>query len=502
MDQIGESFRAYVLGQDVEGCAIERLDGDHIRITADHAIGSVTFYDLGEDFPEIVELSIVDPETPDEPRFFLHFELDDEGRAEQLFSEMADTLTQHDEFDTIRVLLCCTAGLTTTMFANKLQEAARTLSLDYSFEAIPLEEAKARGGEYDVVLLAPQVSYQRAAVAEAYPDAQVVNIPPKIFAAYDAGAALKLVMHLMSDNTVFATSGEPSLRVVRELTNDKRIMVVSVIARPRNSWMGWRIYDRGEVVDQGNVTKPRHDPRDIEDLLATLPLSGWKVSELDAVGIAMPGVVNRGTVLDTDKAFAALRHSAAASETHYELGRTLAERYGTKVFVDNNANAAAVGCYVSQESYDTVVFHTQQTGRPVGGQGIVVDGHLAKGRRNFAGELGPLFTAVHGDGWSRGDTSLTELAWTSEGMRKLVAPLLAADISLVAPDAIYVAVDLLDDMDALRDEVLAYFDGFKGYQADYLPDFVHVTDYRERISLGELALCLQKLHDPRPHRKH
>ena len=28
------------------------------------------------------------------------------------------------------------------------------------------------------------------------------------------------------------------------------------------------------------------------------------------------------------------------------------------------------------------------------------------------------------------------------------------------------------------------------------------VDYRERIAIGELALCLQKLHNPRPHRKH
>ena len=151
---------------------------------------------------------------------------------------------------------------------------------------------------------------------------------------------------------------------------------------------------------------------------------------------------------------------------------------------------------MSQDEYDSVVLHTQQTGFPVGGQGIVVDGHLLKGRKNFAGELGPLFGAVHTtdhDGRKQMD------AWTPEGMRKIVAPILASDVSLVAPDAIYVAVDLLDDMDALRDEMLAYFGGSLD---QYIPDLVHVSNYRERIALGELALCLQKLNNPRPHRKH
>jgi hypothetical protein len=164
--------------------------------------------------------------------------------------------------------------------------------------------------------------------------------------------------------------------------------------------------------------------------------------------------------------------------------------------VDNNANAAAVGCYVSQDDYDSVILHTQQTGYTIGGQGIVVDGHLVKGRKNYAGELGPLFTALndHPDFDHEWDES-----WSPEGMRRLVAPMLVAGITMVSPDAIYVAVDLLDDMDALHDEIATYF----GSTLEaYIPDLVRVTDYRELVALGELALCLQKLHNPRPHRKH
>lgn len=485
MSDLGKSFRAHVLAAQIPDCTISQVDDDHITLTTKHAVGAVNFYDLDEGLPEIVELSISDADGAGEPKFFLHFELDDEVRAKELFTEMTDVLSQQDHFDTTRILLCCTAGLTTTMFAGKLQEAAKTLSLDYSFEAIPLEQAKEQGGDFDAVLLAPQVGYQRKAVAEAFPDAVVVEIPPKVFASYDAGGALRMVMHLLSDHTVFPQEDGESLKFVRDIKNDARIMVVTVINRPQSTWIGWRIYDRGEVVDSGRFTKPRGDLRDVEDLLNTLHLQGWNVSDLDAVGIAVPGIVNRGTV-----AF------AGGTLTDYQLGRTLSKRYGTKVFVDNNANAAAVGCYVSQDKYDTVVLHTQQTGYTIGGQGIVIDGHLAKGRRNFAGELGPLFTAMNGHPdfdheW--GDS------WTAEGMRSLVAKMLVADIAIVSPDAIYVAVDLLDDMDALREEIATCF----GKTLDvYIPDLIRVTDYRERIALGELALCLQKLHNPRPHRKH
>ncbi|MBO7675648.1 MAG: ROK family protein [Atopobiaceae bacterium] len=484
MNQLGKDFRAYVLGLELEGCDIERVDDTHITLITHEARGEVNFYTF-ESMPEIVELRILDADCAGEPKFFLHFELTDLARAQELLDEMTSELLKHELYDTTRVLLCCTAGMTTSLFAAKLTEAAATLSLDYSFEAIPLEQAQAQGGSYDAVLLAPQVGYQRQAVAEAFPSAMVVEIPAKVFASFDVGGALRMLMHLLSDHTVFPEGDGKSLKAARELPNDKRIMVITAINRPRSSWIGWRIYDHGEVVDHGSVTKFSHNVRDVEDLLATLRIKGWDASQMDAIGIAVPGVVNRGTVA-----------IVAQNVTDYELGRTIAKRYGTKVFVDNNANAAAVGCYISQDDYDSVVLHTQQTGFPIGGQGMVVDGHLVKGRKNFAGELGPLFSALFGH-YAR--KQLIEMSWSPEGMRKLVAPLLAADATLLAPDAIFVAVDLLDDMDALKQEMAAYFGDER---EDFVPDLVRVTDYRERIALGELTLCLQKLAHPRPHRKH
>lgn len=481
MNRLGRDFRAYVLSTHIDDCSVHRVDDDRIELVTPRAVGSVGFYAFG-DAPEIVELSIVEKDRPDEPTFFLHFELTDEARAEELFLQMIDTLAQQDRFDTKRVLLCCTAGMTTSLFATKLQEAAHTLSLDYSFEAIPLEQAQEEGGTWDAVLLAPQVGYQRKAVAQAFPNAMVVEIPAKVFATFDVGGALRLVMHLLSDHTVFPATDTNSLKFMRQMANDKRIMCVTCIKRPRSTWTGWRIYDHGTLVGHGKSVKPKHDMHDIEDLIATLPAQGFAVEDLDAIGIAVPGVVCRGSVAFYD----------GNGEYTYDIGHRIAKRYHVKVYVENNARAAAIGCYVSQTDYDSLVLHTQQTGLHVGGQGIIIDGHASKGRKSFAGELSPLHFSQFG--FERDP----EKPWTPEGMRDLVARTLAADIAIVSPDAIFVAVDLIDDMDALRAEICRYFVD----KEKFVPDLIKVTDYRERIALGMLALCLQKLHNPRPHRKH
>ncbi|MEE0026316.1 MAG: hypothetical protein U0J70_01900, partial [Atopobiaceae bacterium] len=200
MDQLSKDFRAYVLGLDLAGCTIAQVDDTHVTLSTDKARGEVIFYTFNN-MPEIVELRIVDVDCDCDPKFFLHFELTDLQRAKELLEEMTNELLKNELYDTTRVLLCCTAGMTTSLFAAKLTEAAATLSLDYSFDAIPLEQARAEGGSYDAVLLAPQVGYQRQAVAEAFPDAVVVEIPAKIFATFDAGGALRMVMHLLSDHT-------------------------------------------------------------------------------------------------------------------------------------------------------------------------------------------------------------------------------------------------------------------------------------------------------------
>ena len=220
------------------------------------------------------------------------------------------------------------------------------------------------------------------------------------------------------------------------------------------------------------------DFRDIEDVLATVRLQGCHVEDLDAVGIAMPGIINRNSIsLPSDDI------------RDYDLGRMLEKRYGIEVYMDNDANAAAMGCYVSQTEYDSVVFHIQRTGILPCGEGIVVDGHMVKGRLNYAGELYSLSNVIDYS------SNVEDMIWTYEGMTEVVANYLAASICTVSPDAIFVACPLVTDMDALHKQIA------KAIPETYVPALFSVEDFRELMYLGELALCIDKLTHPRPHRK-
>ena len=105
--------------------------------------------------------------------------------------------------------------------------------------------------------------------------------------------------------------------------------------------------------------------------------------------------------------------------------------------------------------------------------------------------------------------SYTDALWSDEGMLQIARNVALAGISLISPEAFYFAVDTVDDMDELRraitstatnphGECLLAPNGkpLLGLPDDLVPSLHVVDDYVERVYLGEMALCLQKLRDP------
>lgn len=473
MELIGESFRNWILQQEVKGFVAAATDDDHIRFEGESALAEVNFYAM-DDAPEIVELRIEETRTG-ETTFFLHFELEEETRARQLALEMLDALADQGSGQAMRVLLTCTTGMTTSMFAAKMNEVAKLLSVGYEFSALPIGQAVAEASAYAAVLLAPQVGHRRSEVADAASGAPVIPLPARLFASYDAGAAVRLVVDALSGDS--SKADHELLRPKRDLKLAGRsVMLLSVIngteprCGARSTSIGYRVLKDGEIVLEGEAQKRDFGYRDVEDVLAAAALLGADVHALDAIAVSVPGTVIDGVVSMPNNGL-----------DDYDLQGHIAERYGVPVVVENNARAAAIGCYVSQDRYDSVAFHTQRTGAWVGGQGNVVHGRALRGLASQSGELVPIARRRY----DRDEAA--EMAWSPEGMRRIVADYLVDNVCMLAPQAVYVACELVDDMDALRGELAA------DLPERAIPELVAVDDYRERSYLGVLALGMQEI---------
>lgn len=59
----------------------------------------------------------------------------------------------------MNILLCCAAGMSTSMVVKKMKDAAEKQGKDYVIRAVDTEKAKAEAAAADVILIGPQVRY-------------------------------------------------------------------------------------------------------------------------------------------------------------------------------------------------------------------------------------------------------------------------------------------------------------------------------------------------------
>ncbi|WP_130835703.1 PTS sugar transporter subunit IIB [[Erwinia] mediterraneensis] len=60
----------------------------------------------------------------------------------------------------VKILLCCSAGMSTSMVVQRMEKAAVQLGIDASIAAVGTEEFSEKIVDYDCCLLGPQIKYK------------------------------------------------------------------------------------------------------------------------------------------------------------------------------------------------------------------------------------------------------------------------------------------------------------------------------------------------------
>ncbi|MCM3217533.1 PTS sugar transporter subunit IIB [Niallia taxi] len=63
-----------------------------------------------------------------------------------------------------KLLLVCAAGMSTSLLVNKMKDAAEEKGISIEIFALPVSECQSVADQVDVVLLGPQVRYQKPQV--------------------------------------------------------------------------------------------------------------------------------------------------------------------------------------------------------------------------------------------------------------------------------------------------------------------------------------------------
>lgn len=440
----------------------EHEPDEAIVLESDVTIGRIVFHDQC-----VMELSVTNKKT-DQIEYYLHFQMQTLKHAVCLFREMVSTMSTFNEQKTVKVLLSCTSGLTTGFFAEELNTAAQAMHKDYSFEAVAYNELANVGTDYNIILLAPQISYQEARVRSIFDRTPVTTIPSIAFAKYDCEAVFKLIEKtLFEDENEEDTATLPG--VLRMSINyPDQILAIGIIKSAHHVHLHYRVYEKQNILTYGDIIKHQIALVDFNDIIN---MALMKCPHIKYVAIASPGIISYGH----------LTLPAHGFDHTDVIGYLQGLHPSLKFSLDNDVNAIAAGLYALQDDIDTLSFMYLPRGHHTGGVGNIFKGQLVKGYKNVAGEVKYMPLAYSDDP--------VELGKTEEGSREIVAKTLAGVISVFGPEEIAYYSSNVPSVDELYHAIKNYI------PEEYIPPIKKIENLKEYILFGEMILVIMRIEE-------
>lgn len=462
---------------------LDNSNPDHFELITDYAVAQINFYTLDENEPEVVEFRI-ENNKDDDVKFFLHFQLNDEEHAQDLFRELVTVLSELKEKQKTKILLCCTSGLTTSFFTAKLNEVSETLGLDYEFNAVSISEVYEVIGDYKALLVAPQVGYEERQLKEIIKDKPILRIPTAIFGSYDAGGCIEFLRsELEKEKQQSSKEKKNECEICEHLKQNKKFLLIAVAPTAINARIQYRIYDHGEITTNQEVIKRRIKLKDILDIIETQNCECEK-HQFDAISIAIPGIIKNGKL----ELKATERMDLQNGEGNFfNIQKYFEEKVSVPVIIDNNVNCAALGWYENQEQYESIVFVSQPQGFIYGGEGIIVNGELIRGSHCIAGETKFLMDHMSYD------FPLKLNPFQPETQKKLLSRMILANIAILDPEAIVVRSEMVPDMEELKREIS------KAIPEELIPPLYHIDNFNDQILAGQVTSIMK--HFKHTHKK-
>lgn len=415
----------------------------------------ITFYELN-----IIEFRIINL-LNNETVFYLHFQMNSFAHAVELFREMRESMEEASDHSALKILLCCSGGMTSGFFSTKLQEASNRQHLRYQVDSTGYQRLYQQGQDYDVILLAPQIAYIYSQVKSILSDKIIINIPPKIFAKYDVAAMIEMIAK--SEKNKQAKDQKEDFEI-RQTIQDG-ILCLAIVRNSVRTHVFYRYYENNQLLVENEIIKNTLDLTDIYDIIDIIAI---RYPKLAIIGISCPGIINDGILTS-------FRIVGLGNQNVVAL---LEEKYDKKIIFANDVNCAALGFHEMFPIYHSLSFLFQPI-HSYSGIGSIVNGQLVSGRKNIAGESQFLPLALSGD--------FLELTTSPEGTLEVVTKTLLSDIAILSPDVLVVTCMMIPDVTVLKHELERYI------AKDYIPEIVKVEDMQKYIHYGLLSLCLHTL---------
>ena len=455
-----ECFKMWILSQGNEQCRISLHDDKTIKIMTQYSESTICFYPN-----QIVEFNVTN-KFKNEVELYLHFQFKNMKHTRKLFNEMYETIQKLIKKPVVKVLLCCSGGLTTGYFAQKINEAASLLSINIEVDAIAYDYLYEVGDGYDVIMLAPQISYLYAKANAILKNKIVLKIPSVIFAKYDVKEMISFIEEERINHKIIIDQNHKPLPVKNKKHTGKKILCMTLIRNSNRVHIVYRLYDgRNKILENNEIIKPTFKLQDFYDVIDS-ELAQYP--DIAIIGVSVPGIIHEEYI----------NSMHLEGIERLELEKDLQSRYHQKFIFGNDVNVMALGYYSMQEEYSSLSLIFQPISA-LSGIGNIVHGQLLIGAHHVSGEI--QFMPLN---YSK---EPIELHTTPEGAVEALAKSIVSVISMLDPELIVICCFMITDVNEVIKEVEKYI------PKDYIPHIEQVDYLQEFMLLGTLMLCHESI---------
>lgn len=452
-----EVFKKWILLQKNPKLSMQlSKDQKNITIKNKYSESHIVFYNQN-----IIELTVTNI-SKKEVEFYLHFQIKNIKHAVGLFNEMLHTIDTLTNKPSLKVLLCCTSGLTTGYFADKIKKVVKILNLDIHVDAISYNNLYKVGQEYDMIMLAPQISYMYAKTCEILKNQIVLNTPPAIFAKYDVKKMLSLIEKERNYKKIIPVNHHQPLNIKDIRAIGVKTLCLALIRNSKRVHIVYRLYDEeNDILEDNEIIKPTLSIQDYYDVIDSMLVL---YADIKVIGICTPGIIQKDRIcsLGLD----------GLEEINIEQDFT--SKYKQQFFFNNDANTIALGYYSCQEDVSSLSFIFQPVSS-YAGSGHIVNHQLLLGYHHIAGEIQYLPLSY--------SKNVLELHQTPQGALEALTKTICGMIGFLDPELIVICCVMITDKAELKREVEKYI------PKEYIPKIILIDYLQEYMLLGTLLLC-------------
>lgn len=408
---------------------------------------------------EIIELIVMN-DIKNTVEFYLHFQMNNMKHAKSIFYEMMRCMRNNDEEPTIKVLLCCSSGLTTSYFVMKLEEAIQNAHLDIKILATSYEKIFKIVNDYDMLLLAPQISYKKSEAKKSFKDIIIEKIPALIFAKYDTNQMIQYIFDLYSKKQNSIITSKPISHF--HLTKNGQYICMSIYENHFHTYITYRIYnDNHQIIYENEIIKSGIS---VDDIYGVLDAN--MDDNIQMIAISLPGIVYNGIVSSS---------SIYGVNGHFRMN--LNNKYHREILIYNDVHAAAIGFHQFNNEYSSFCLLFQPVGLNAK-LGTIIHNQFIEGNCGLAGELKFM---SHNENYR-----INRQAIDPQDALEFISNTIIDVTSIISPNTFVICSDFIDDMEILKKKIYQHF---KAHISHYHLKLIKIDNIQEYILTGLSSIC-------------